>query len=81
MLRLVPDAAHWRRLWSVQLMIIGAAFAGLSSIVPMTFGGTPWVIEHPYWFTAIVMGFNIGGVAGRLVDQPWLDHDSLDHTC
>lgn len=69
-LRLVPEAKHWNRLWSIQLMIVGAAFTGLSYVVPMIFGGVPWAIEHPYWFCAIVVGFNIGGIVGRLVDQP-----------
>ena len=69
-LRLVPDAKHWRRLWSVQLMILGALFTGVSSVVPMVFGGSPWVIEHPYGFCAIMGVLNVGAIVGRLVDQP-----------
>ena len=72
MFRAAPDARYWKRLWSVQLMIIGAAFAGISSVVPMIFGGSPWVIEHPYLFCAICGGLNIGAIAGRLIDQPWI---------
>lgn len=69
-LHLVPDAHQWRRMWSVQLMIVGALFAGLSNIVPMVFGGSPWVIEHPYLFCGIVGVLNVGAILGRLVDQP-----------
>lgn len=64
-----PDAKYWRHLWSVQAMIFGAFFTGASSVVPMLWGGTPWVIEHPYLFTGIVGGLNILAIAGRLVDQ------------
>ena len=69
MLRAAPDARYWRHLWSVQLMVIGALFAGISSVVPMVFGGTPWVIEHPYLFCAICGGLNVGAIVGRLLDQ------------
>ena len=65
-----PEAKYWHRLWSVQLLILGAAFTGLSSIVPMIFGANAFAVNHPYWFCIIVAGLNIGAIAGRLVDQP-----------
>jgi len=68
-LRLAPDAKYWARLRSVQLLIFGAAFSGIASVLGV-FGGLPWVQEHPYAFLAIAAVVNVGALAGRLVDQP-----------
>lgn len=64
------DAKYWRRLWSVQFLIIGMAFTGLTSVVPMLFGASPFAVNHPYAFCVVVMVLNIGTLATRLVDQP-----------
>jgi hypothetical protein len=68
-MRWAPDARYWRRLWSVQLMIVSAFFSGVSSIVPTIWGGTPWVVEHPFVFVSVVGVLNVLAIAGRLVDQ------------
>jgi hypothetical protein len=68
-MRWAPDAKHWARLWSVQAMMVGAFFSGASSVVPMLWGGSPWVISHPFAFAGIVGGINILAIAGRLADQ------------
>ena len=69
-LHLVPDAKHWRRLWSVQLMIASAFFGGASSVVPMLWGGSPFAVDHPFYFAGIMGVLNVGAIVGRLVDQP-----------
>ena len=64
-----PDAKYWARLHSVQLIILGATFSGIASVLGV-FGGLPWVQELPFAVLAIAAAVNVGALAGRLVDQP-----------
>ena len=67
--RWAPDAKYWRRLRSVQLILIGAAFSGIASVLGV-FGGLEIVQNHPYAFLCVAAVVNIAALAGRLVDQP-----------
>lgn len=69
MFSFAPDAKYWRHLWSVQLIILGAAFTGFASVLG-AFGMLPWAQSHPFLFLAIAAFVNIAALAGRLVDQP-----------
>ena len=64
-----PDARYWHRLRSVQLMIFGAAFTGIASVLGV-FGGLQIVQDHPVAFLLIAAVVNVLAIAGRLVDQP-----------
>lgn len=66
---LVPDWKQAPKFWSVQLIILGAAFTGIASVIG-AFGGSLWVQNHPFAFLAIAAFVNIMALAGRIVDQP-----------
>jgi len=68
-LRLTPDAKYWRRLWSIQLMIFGAAFSGIASVLGV-FGGLQIVQDHPVAFLLVAAVVNVLAISARLVDQP-----------
>lgn len=68
-MRFVPDAKYWRRLWSVQIMIVGAVFTGIASVLG-AFGGLQIVQDHPWAFLGVAAAVNVLAIAGRLVDQP-----------
>ena len=63
------DAKYWRRLRSVQLMIFGAVFTGIASVLGV-FGGLQIVQDHPVAFLLTAAVVNVLAIAGRLVDQP-----------
>ena len=65
---LTPDAKYWRRLWSIQLMIFGAAFSGIASVLGV-FGGLQIVQDHPVAFLLIAAVINVLAIVGRLADQ------------
>jgi hypothetical protein len=63
---------NWRaalQMYSVQLLILGAAFSGVASVLSV-FGYLPWVQQHPFAFLGIAAVVNVLALAGRLVDQP-----------
>jgi hypothetical protein len=63
-----PDAKYWNRLWSVRFMILGAACAGMGSVLGV-FGGLLWVQNHPFAFLTIAGVLNVLALGSRLVDQ------------
>ena len=69
-----PDAKYWHRLRSVQLLILGAVFSGVASVLGV-FGGLQIVQDHPWAFLVIAAIVNIGALAGRLVDQPSIPNE------
>ena len=69
MLRAAPDAKSWRKLWSVQILIVGAAFSGIASVFG-SLGGLEIVQDHPFAFLFLAAVVNILAIAGRLIDQP-----------
>jgi hypothetical protein len=68
-LRAAPDAKYWRRLRSVQLMIIGAAFSGIASVLGVL-GGLQLVQDHPFAFLGVAAVVNVLALGSRLIDQP-----------
>jgi hypothetical protein len=66
---LVPDWKQAPKFWSVQLIVLGAVFSGIASVLGV-FGGLPWVQNHPFLFLGIAAIVNVAALAGRLVDQP-----------
>lgn len=72
-LRPAPDAKYWRHLWSVQLLIIGAAFSGVASVIG-AFGGLQFAQDHPFLFCGIAAGVNILALGARLIDQRDIPH-------
>ena len=66
---LVPDWRQAHKFWSVQLIVLGAIFTGVASVLG-AFGGSLWVQDHPFAFLGIAAAVNVAALAGRLVDQP-----------
>ena len=69
MFQLIPDWKKAHHFWSVQLIILGAAFTGFASVLG-AFGILPWAQQHPFAYLGIAAVVNIAALAGRLVDQP-----------
>ena len=67
-LRAAPDAKYWRHLWSVQVLLVGAAFSGIASVLG-AFGGLQWAQDHPFIFCGIAAGVNVLALGARLIDQ------------
>lgn len=65
-----PDAKYWHRLWSIQLGAASLFFSSASNVVPMLWGGSPFAVDHPFYFTGIVGALGAAAIVGRLVDQP-----------
>jgi hypothetical protein len=69
MFKAAPDAKFWWKLWSVQILIIGAVFSGIASVLG-ALGGLQIVQDHPIAFLLVAAVVNVLAIAGRLVDQP-----------
>lgn len=76
--KLAPEAKHWRKLWSVQLNLAAAGLAGVGGILSV-FGGLQWVQDHPIAFCFIVAWVNMAAVGARLIDQSYLVGDDRVH--
>lgn len=74
MLQAAPDAKSWRKLWSVQILIVGAAFSGVASVLGAV-GGLEIVQAHPFAFLFVAAVVNVVAIAGRLVDQPSVPYE------
>lgn len=69
MFQLIPDWKKAHHFWSVQLIVLGAVFTGIASVLG-AFGILPWAQAHPFAYLAIAAVVNVAALAGRLVDQP-----------
>lgn len=58
----------------MQILIIGAAFSGVASVLG-ALGGLEVVQNHPFAFLFVAAVVNVVAIAGRLIDQPHVPYE------